>query len=201
MLAYAPAWSKKGIYSTQNTLFPSSARHSGLGCVFVQRDALDRAVDIPSYVALLATSGWANTASVNVVDLNNQVMANVELYEDDLSVHYVTGSGSGNYSHFNMFKHLHSGMAVDEGDNSTMHRQATVDSLPKATTVSDVVSRLADVSDNRYPIYSEGVSHVFSCVIFHVFPFLPVSHFTSFLVFSRCFCPLHPSVHRHMPSL
>ena len=50
----------------------------------MQRDALDRATDIPSYVALLATSGWANTASVNVVDIKNQAMVGE-------SAHWSTG--------------------------------------------------------------------------------------------------------------
>jgi hypothetical protein len=161
LLGYAPTWSKRGIYSTQNSLFPKQARARGLGCVFVQRDAMDHAVDIPSFVARLATAGWADTASMNIIDVNVQRMANVELYEDDMSVRYIDSSGGnessggrgGNYSHFNMYKHLASGMAVDRGDISTQHRQARWDGLPPVSTLAGVVAVLGDTADPKYPVY------------------------------------------------
>jgi hypothetical protein len=146
---------------------------------------------------------------MNILDLNQQRMANVELYEDDMSVYYIgketdksakivdisvattadktattdsvatpadktvsvaivtpadktvsvvaidppAVAAPGNYSHFNMFKHLQSGMAVDEGDNSTMHRQRRIDAMPAVRTLAGVAAALGDITDPAYPVY------------------------------------------------
>ena len=47
-------------------------------------------------------------------------MASIEVYEGDISVRRV----GSNYSHFNVFKALPAGIAVDGGDTSSVHRQA-----------------------------------------------------------------------------
>lgn len=51
-----------------------------------------------------------------------------------------------------MYKHL-SG-AGDAGDrNSTLHRQARLDSLPPPRSVADVQARLSDTHDATWPIF------------------------------------------------
>ena len=125
-MAY-PGTNNDGVYSTQNTLFPQPTR--GLSTL-AQRiancgpigKAFNIVDNIDEFSTLLHTKNWAASASLNVVDLNHQKMANIEVYEDGYSRYNV----QENYSHFNMFKHLKIGIEHDEGDNSTRHRQKRV---------------------------------------------------------------------------
>jgi len=156
LIGYAPTWGAKGMYITQNTLFPGSTREQGLGCIFAQRRAAcgigggDDVRSLEDMATRLDTGNWAAGASVNVVDLTHKRMANIEAYENGFSMFNVTR----NYTHFNMFKHLVDGERVDLGDTSTVHRQSRVDSaFDPATSTRDVARMLGDTADATYPLY------------------------------------------------
>eukprot|EP00443_Scrippsiella_acuminata_P098762 CAMPEP_0115737310 /NCGR_PEP_ID=MMETSP0272-20121206/87747_1 /TAXON_ID=71861 /ORGANISM="Scrippsiella trochoidea, Strain CCMP3099" /LENGTH=291 /DNA_ID=CAMNT_0003181599 /DNA_START=79 /DNA_END=951 /DNA_ORIENTATION=- len=117
-----------GIYMTQNTLFPRNSSVGGLGSVFMQREALcgksgSRGVD--AVVDAVTSHRWSDGGSVNIVDLRSRQMANIEIYEQDHVVTWVTAA-MGNYSHFNNFKAYKPGV-VDMPEPSSVHRQARVD--------------------------------------------------------------------------
>jgi len=154
--AWAAAWNGHGIYMTQNTLFPRNSSVGGLGSVFMQREALcgksgSRGVD--AVVDAVTSHRWSDGGSVNIVDLRSRQMANIEIYEQDHVVTWVTAA-MGNYSHFNNFKAYKPGV-VDMPEPSSVHRQARVDQLPAPHSREDVIARLSDDSDTAYPIFRD----------------------------------------------
>jgi hypothetical protein len=159
MVGFAATWNAHGVYSTQNTLFPQPTRAYGLASTLAQRIAncpvgsgpFPVVNNIDEFANLLHTKDWAASASLNVVDLNQQRMSNIEIYEDSFSRY----DAVANYSHFNMFKHLAIGENADQGDDSTRHRQARVNEIAIPHTVQDIVSILGDTEDTLYPIYRD----------------------------------------------
>lgn len=105
LIGYAPTWSRQhGLYMTQNSLFPRRSSPTGLGCVFVQREAIcgRNVTSLDGVIAGLTPRNgvaWADGASLNVVSLTERKMANVEVYEGASSVFRV----GSNYSHFNEY--------------------------------------------------------------------------------------------------
>lgn len=161
LVGWASTWNARGMYLTQNSLFPARSRRQGLASAFVQRNAIcgpdGGASSFEEVVSRLSTKGWAQAASVNIVDLVHRRMGNVELYEDRIGVHEVVTSvpsAPANYSHFNAFKEIR-GVEDDGHRLSSHHRQARVDSLPSVRTADDIVRRLSDTADPIYPIYRE----------------------------------------------
>ena len=169
LVGWAASWNEHGLFLTMNSLFPAANRAGGLASAFAQRAALcglGGAGRSPTRLDALTARltaplgppgqarGWSSAASINLVSLSEGRMANVELHLDRASVREV----GGNYSHFNMFKHLEAGEA-DEPEPSTLHRQARVDALPAVRSLADVASRLSDVADAAYPIYRNMTLH------------------------------------------
>lgn len=106
----------------------------------------------------LSTGGWAQAASVNIVDMNARRMANVEVYEDRLGLHEVTThpASPSNYSHFNHFKEIVSPPVKEDAHRtSSLHRQARLDALPAPQSTADIALRLSDTADTEYPIYRQ----------------------------------------------
>ena len=160
MPGWASTWNSKGIFLTQNSLFPARSRPYGLASAFVQREAIcgtsGAATSVDQVAAALKAGGaWAQAASVNVVDLAHRRMANVERYENRSGSFEVTRNpvGASNYSHFNRFKSLE--VQEDGHRNSSIHRQAKLDSYPAPATVDDIAERLSDTTDSEYPIFRE----------------------------------------------
>jgi hypothetical protein len=160
LIGWAPSWNDRGMYLTQNSLFPRNSKRGGLASSFVQREALCGAAggdSLDAVVDALSPSrvgGWAQAASVNIVDLNQKRMANVEIYEGRHAVYEVTKApgAASNYSHFNHFKEL-GGVEEDGKRKSSAHRQARLDELPPSRTVGDIARRLSDRADEAYPIF------------------------------------------------
>jgi len=145
LVGWAPTWNAHGMYATQNTLNPRKSRPGGLACAFVQRRAMCSATNLDDAVSLLTRPGWSDGASMNVVDVWGQRMANVELWEDRHSVLEVTTS-MGNYSHFNEYKHLLTAASKPIDDPAMFVsdlRQPVVDSLPAPTSTKDIMARLS----------------------------------------------------------
>ena len=172
LVGWAGSWNSHGVYLTQNSLFPLRTLAGGLSSAFMQRDALcnpktaskglDAIIDAMTKKKPRADDkagglvGWSSGASINIVSLKEVRMANIEVHEDkhgvyELPIHKEPTAGL-NYSHFNMYKHLEVGIA-DAPSNSTMHRQARMDSLPPPRSVHDVKSHLSDAADTAYPIF------------------------------------------------
>lgn len=86
LVGWAPTWNEHGMYLTQNSMVPRRSRAEGLACAFVQRRAICPARSLAEVVQSLATPGWSEGASVNIVDVFGRQMANVELWEDMHSV-------------------------------------------------------------------------------------------------------------------
>lgn len=160
MPGWASSWNANGMWLTQNSLFPARSRRAGLSSAFVQRQAIcgpdGGASSLQDVVDGLSTGGWAQAASVNIVDMNARRMANVEVYEDRIGMHEVTlqPAGPSNYSHFNHFKEIQS-VEEDGHRTSSRHRQARLDSLPAPTSADDIAMRLSDTHDAAYPIYRQ----------------------------------------------
>lgn len=152
LVGWAATWNAHGMYLTQNSLFPARSRRKGLASAFVQRHAIcgphGGASSFDEVVSRLSTGGWAQAASVNIVDLAHGRMGNVEVYEDRVGTYKV----STNYSHFNAFKEIRN-VEEDGHRDSSHHRQARVDALPAPRTADDIVHRLSDTTDTAYPIY------------------------------------------------
>jgi hypothetical protein len=154
ILGYAVTWSKY-MYTTQNSLFPQTTLSHGLSCTFVQRRATCGIGNSPTKtlhqaVERLNTSGWAASASINLVSLVDSSMANVEAYENDFSVYNV----KKNYSHENMFKHLISGEDAEKNDKSTEERQKRIWSLQIPKSAKEIARILGDTyQPTGYPIY------------------------------------------------
>ena len=161
LVGWASTWNARGLFLTQNSLFPARSRPYGLASAFAQREAIcgsnGAATSLDEVVAALKAAGaWAQAASINIVDLNHRRMANVERYEGKFGLHEVTMRPwtASNYSHFNHFKEI-GGVPEDGHRNSSAHRQATLDSYTAPQTASDIVMRLSDTSDREYPIYRD----------------------------------------------
>lgn len=151
LVGWSPTWNEHGMFATQNTLIPRRSRAGGLACAFVQRRAVCPAENLDDVVRGLATPGWSDGASMNVVDVFGRRMANVELWEDTHSVVEVL-ERDGNYSHFNEYKHLtkQDGDRIDDARIFARDsRQATVDLLPPPRTAADVADRLSNPSVYR----------------------------------------------------
>lgn len=149
LVGWAVTFNHHGVLTTQNSLFPQHARPSGLISSFVQRWAICNSSRLEEVATRISnTRGWAQAASLNIVDLRARKMANMEIWEDEVSRFDVVS----NYSHFNIFKQLRD--IPEEGDRSSSHhRQARVDAMPRSSSWTDIVTRLGDQQDRNYPIY------------------------------------------------
>jgi len=170
LIGWAPSWNAQGTYLTQNSLFPIVNRPGGLSSAFVQRQAICpagpgvRAKEaaagrrgIDRVIGGLVNGGWSSAASINIVDVVEKRMANVEAHLDAASVSHSLNANTGvshNMTHFNQFKHLEIGVA-DEPEDSSMHRQATVDSMAASHDVDDIKARLSDTSDTDFPLFRD----------------------------------------------
>lgn len=134
------------MFFSVNTLVPKSIKSSGISTSFVQREAIcgkGKGKNLKSVVAGLTRHGWADGASINIVDTNGGAMANVEVYEDRHSVQ-ITTDRMGNSSHFNAYKR----MAVpQEPYLSSATRQRRVDLLPPPRTKTDIARILSNSDD------------------------------------------------------
>ena len=151
LIGYAPTWNEHGLFSTMNSLFPHQNRADGLGCVFIQRAAVCESTTLDEMASKLAIPGWSSGASLNLLDLKTQAMANVETWQD---LHALTHVGA-NYTHENMYKASAFRGRLDSSDASTVHRQRRLDALPPPHTFEDVAARLGNTEDVQYPIYRE----------------------------------------------
>lgn len=148
LVGWAPTWNRHGLFFSVNTLVPRSITTTGVGTAFVQREAicgLGQGENITAVVRALASSKWADGASVNVVDTRGRQMGNMETWEEQHSYLGVSG-GTGNASHFNAYKHLKP--APDGGpDHSSVVRQRRADALPAPRSRSDVARILSNTAD------------------------------------------------------
>merc|ERR1712173_72785 len=96
----------------------------------------------------------------NLVDLKAERMANIEVWEDRRSVFEVS-ERMGNYTHFNMYKHLELQNITDKIDASSVHRAAITDALPPPRTRADVMSILSDTTDPELPVFKNGTLATF----------------------------------------
>ena len=156
----ALSFNDRGVLYTQNSLFPSSSRQSGLASNFVNRMACGQD-SMEGVQQVLATKGQTLGYSLNVVaptigGKGDRDVANFEVFEDELSRYSLPPSATSsvpstsNYSHFNMYKRLR---VPQRQEASTLHRQARVDALPPVRTANDILHRLGDTEDANYPIY------------------------------------------------
>jgi len=145
----APTWNEYGIYATQNTLHLRSLRQDGLACTLVQRRAICEAHTMDEAIAGLADPEWGSGASMNLVDVRGKRMANMEIWENLSHVQEVTEK-MGNYSHFNMYKHLNQavGWQVDAPTpaDTSENRQGRLDELPPSRSAADIRQRLSDAA-------------------------------------------------------
>jgi len=154
LVGWALAWNAHGILLTQNSLFPLNSSISGLSSVFMQRDAVcgkSSSQGIDAVIAAVTSKSWSLGASVNLIDLRARKMANVEVFEDNRVITFITAA-MGNFSHFNNYKTYKPGV-IDEAQPSSVHRQAKVDSLPAPRSREDVMKLLSDTSDTAYPVF------------------------------------------------
>merc|ERR1712070_389620 len=149
LIGYAPTWNEHGLFSTQNALVPHRNNQSGLGVNFVQRRAFCHARNLSEAISLLTIPGWSSGASLNLMDMGGEAMANVEVWEDEHAVYHVTT----NFSHMNMYKSPALRGRLDSAQPSTMHRQDRLNVLPAPHVEQDVRSRLGDTHDEAFPIY------------------------------------------------
>jgi hypothetical protein len=179
IIGNAVTFNARGVYYTQNALFPTASLGRGLAMNFVQRRALDRAASLQqlhdglTMATATATAtaaaavaparaplGQALGFSLNCVSVSERLASNVEVYEDTAAVTPL----ARNASHFNMYKHLAGVTDRDEHTASTTHRQARADSLPPPASRADIVARLGDVSDASFPIYRWNMTLVSAVV-------------------------------------
>ena len=99
--------------------------------------------NLKSVVTGLIRHGWADGASINVVDTRGGAMANVEVYEDRHSVQLTTES-MGNSSHFNAYKRISVSQAPE---GSSVIRQHRADSLAPPRSFADVARILSNTDD------------------------------------------------------
>jgi hypothetical protein len=171
LVGWASSWNAAGIYFTQNSLFPRKNVPGGVASAFAQRAALcgtgsgvaghsAAATTLDEFASRLVAKPWSSAASLNIVSLRENRMANVEVHLGLHARHDVAADlgRSANYSHFNMFKTLEVGLA-DAPEPSTVHRQARVDALPPVRDMADIAERLSDDHDRQYPIYRDMTLH------------------------------------------
>jgi hypothetical protein len=167
MLGSAITWNDRGMYYTQNAVFPLSSRPYGLGSNFVNRAACDSS-SLEELLAASTIPGQSLGFSLNVLDREQQRLVNLEVYEDQSnawelpkgqlsgSSRYDTAEAVGaalgaNGTHFNMYKHLSPLPA--QSDPSSIARQSAADRLPPPRNAADIARVLGDTSDPVYPIY------------------------------------------------
>eukprot|EP00425_Heterocapsa_triquetra_P012753 CAMPEP_0195146374 /NCGR_PEP_ID=MMETSP0448-20130528/171547_1 /TAXON_ID=66468 /ORGANISM="Heterocapsa triquestra, Strain CCMP 448" /LENGTH=273 /DNA_ID=CAMNT_0040184923 /DNA_START=3 /DNA_END=820 /DNA_ORIENTATION=- len=158
LVGWGATWNARGVYLTQNTLFPWKTTPGGLGSAFIQREAMcgeagSRGLD--AVVRALTAAPWSDGASVNLVDLRARRMANVEVHQGEHVTTEVTHA-MGNFSHFNMYKTM---LPLDQGPNallrSSTHRQARVNAMPAPRCKKDIMAILSDTEDSEYPIFRD----------------------------------------------
>ena len=100
LVGWASSWNAKGIYLTQNSLFPKRNLPGGLASAFVQRAALCGAGGATTPAASLNELqlrlsaqqhgvGWSSAASINIVSMHERRMANLEVHLDKHAGHEV----------------------------------------------------------------------------------------------------------------
>jgi len=127
---------------TVNTLYPKRIKEGAASTSFVQREAMcgvGRGHDLDDVVRGLAYKGWAEGASLNLMDTVGRSMANVETWQDTHDVLYISEK-MGNSSHFNTYQRLP--VAQDVG-LSSLERRLIVDALPAPRTRDDVARMLS----------------------------------------------------------
>ena len=134
------------MFFSVNTLVPKSIKSSGISTSFVQREAIcgkGKGKNLKSVLTGLTRAGWADGASINIVDTHGGAMANVEVYEDQHSVQ-VTTDRMGNSSHFNAYKRI---PVPQMPELSSVIRQRRVDLLPAPRSKTDIARILSNSDD------------------------------------------------------
>ena len=101
----------------------------------------------------MATGNWANGASLNVMDMRANRVANIEIWDDRMDIYQIRA----NYSHANNFKRLLQvdGVPIDkyvfyDDRESRLHAMK----IPKS--VDDIRANLGDTVGPNVPIYRDG---------------------------------------------
>ena len=104
LVGWAASWNAKGLYLTQNSLFPTKNRPGGLSSGFAQRASLcgagkqQPAASLDGLAAALRATatrvGWSSAASINMVSLHEARMANMEIHLAKTAMHEVAAATS-----------------------------------------------------------------------------------------------------------
>lgn len=151
LIGYGPAWNGNGMYHTQNTLLSGESRgDGGWACTLAQRNAMcggEGSKSLEEYIRRIHEEEWATGSNLNVVDLQNNIMASVENWMHDISVHWVPPNQ--NYSHFNWYQHLGSAIKVDQAQDriENILRQMRIYAQPPPRTYEQIRDYIADTHD------------------------------------------------------
>jgi len=142
------AFNSHGLVQTTNALFPEDIGTTNIGRYIVARSLLTASSIDQVHTQMLLHTQEASAFSVNFVELSTGNLTNFEVasghpvnrYDVD---HY--------YNHVNSFKRIHP--IRSRPNQSSEHRQATLDSLGTPQSMGDMRSILGDTSDPAFPIY------------------------------------------------
>lgn len=158
IIGWAPTWNEHGIYHDQNTLMPEMNKiDGGLAAAFAQRNAIcgtyGASETLPAWIGAMATGNWAIGASLNVMDVRENKIANMEIWENRIDIYQV----SGNYSHTNNYKRLAQidGKTIDRYSFSD-DRESRLHEMKIPHSVDDIRMNLGDTEGKNVPIYRDG---------------------------------------------
>jgi len=100
----------------------------------------------------LSVPGRAFGFNINIGSIREHRLINVEVAPNQISIKHVS---MGNYSHFNMYRHMEISQRVDV---SSIHRLDRSWQLPAPDDPRSVVTILGDNADHQYPIYRDSVA-------------------------------------------
>jgi len=158
IIGWAPTWNEHGIYHDQNTLMPEINKiDGGLAAAFAQRNAIcgsyGASQNLPEWIGAMATGNWAIGASLNVMDVRENKIANMEIWEDRIDIYQI----EGNYSHTNNYKRLAQvdGRSIDRYSFDD-DRESRLHEMKTPHSVDDIRMNLGDTNGKNVPIYRDG---------------------------------------------
>jgi len=132
---------------------PSIVLLGGLGRGFISRDLL-MAQNMTDAISRITRPRQCAGHNYQLMDIKNKKFLNVEVGGGRASTKEVNLNDPP-WFHANVYKHLDIKQVIN---NSSLHRQARVDSLPQPKNSTDLRNILGDQNDHQYPIFHDDLS-------------------------------------------
>ena len=141
ILGNSVTWSSRGFFLTENALYPDKVSEHGLGCKFVQRNAIENGLSVEDIVNKLGIGDQAVGANTNVFGINSDYYG-VEVMRDEIDITKIVTTSSKGTAIFVHTNHYLNDLMRSQSrvaDMSVKREERVLSTLEKKHTIGDLV--------------------------------------------------------------